>query len=265
MECDSYTVSPTHTITITRSGARIDLQNPNVDNIPITDIAHQLSHICRWGGIPEHFFSVAEHCIMTAALAPPEDKLEALMHDCEEAILGDNITPLKYMIPQLVDLGNLIRDLFYKKFGVNSSHDRIKIYDKKQLDWEYENIIQSNTYVGCSPQVAKALFIKKFKEYSELNKNSNNNKMERSVVFQKIEQERDYQHKRWEDGKREGDKSDAQKDVAEWIIYMHEHLRQAESNVYTLDKEEALASIRKVAALAVACLEVHGCPDRITK
>ena len=168
--CDSWTISPVHTIVRTHSGFKVDLQNPNVDGIPISDIAHQLSHICRWGGIPENFYSVAEHSIMTAMLAPPEDKMEALMHDCEEAILGDNITPLKYMVPQLVDLGNLIRDLLYKRFGVSSNHDRIKIYDKKQLDWEYENIIQTTAYIGLSPRRAKALFIKKFKEYSELDK-----------------------------------------------------------------------------------------------
>lgn len=170
MQCDSHTIASVHTVTRTYSGVHIDLRNPNVDDVPLSDIAHHLAHICRWGGIPENFFSVAEHSIMTAELAPPEDKLEALMHDCEEAILGDNITPLKYMIPQLVDLGNLLRDLLYKRFGVSSNHDRIKIYDKMQLDWEYKNIIKSTTYVGRSSRQAKVLFINKFNEYSLLDK-----------------------------------------------------------------------------------------------
>lgn len=30
-----------------------------------------------------------------------------------------------------------------------------------------------------------------------------------------------------------------------------------------LNSEEALAHVRKVAALAVRCLEIHGCPERI--
>ena len=152
----------------TRSGARIDLKKPNVDHVTIEDIAHTLSHICRWNGIPENFFSVAEHCVMAAELAPPEHRLALLMHDCEESILGDNITPLKNMIPELVVLGDVIRKLIIQKFNVPYDDDVVQQYDKEQLDWEYGNIILRSYYYGLAPSDAKKLFIQKFKEYSLL-------------------------------------------------------------------------------------------------
>lgn len=167
VENDSPTVDTINTIMATHSGFKIDLAAPNVGNMPLSDIAHGLSHICRWGGVPENFFSVAEHCVMAAELAPPKDRLQVLMHDCEEAILGDNITPLKYLIPQLVVVGDQIRDLILARFRIRYDHNVIKVYDKQQFEWEYENIIESTTYVGLSPRRAKALFINKFNEYSK--------------------------------------------------------------------------------------------------
>ena len=38
---------------------------------------------------------------------------------------------------------------------------------------------------------------------------------------------------------------------------------EAKIEIYHLNDENALAEIRNVAALAVRCLELHGCPERI--
>ena len=152
----------------TRSGDSIDLNNPNVDCISIEDIAHNLSHICRWGGKPEDYFSVAEHCVMAAERGIPKHKrLGVLMHDCEEAILGDNIQPLKEVIPRLVELGDKIRNLLLIKFEVPYDPELVLVLDKEQLEWERENIIKNQIYVGLPPKKAKALFLEKFKEYTE--------------------------------------------------------------------------------------------------
>ena len=43
---------------------------------------------------------------------------------------------------------------------------------------------------------------------------------------------------------------------------MRKHVNLADDEVYNLDTEEALAHIRKVVALGVRCLEIHGCPKR---
>lgn len=82
-----------------RSGVMHDLLNPAANGDPnIEDIAHALANICRWTGHTSRFYSVAEHCIRAAAIAPPECKLHVLMHDATEAYLGDVATPLKMLV-----------------------------------------------------------------------------------------------------------------------------------------------------------------------
>jgi len=84
-----------------RSGTMHDLLNPAANGDPIIeDIAHALANICRWTGHTSRFYSVAEHCIRAAAIAPPECKLHVLMHDAAEAYLGDVATPLKNLLPE---------------------------------------------------------------------------------------------------------------------------------------------------------------------
>jgi len=87
-------------------------------------------------------------------------------------------------------------------------------------------------------------------------------KLTREEVFEKLSAERDYQEKRWESGLRE--RPDKEKDIGEWIIYMEFLLNAAKHQVYFLHSESAMSEIRKMTAVGVACLEIHGCPDRIT-
>jgi hypothetical protein len=89
------------------------------------------------------------------------------MHDCEESILGDNIQPLKEVIPELVELGDKIRNLLLIKFEVPYDPELVLVVDKDQLEWERENIIKNQIYVGLPPKRAKALFLKKFAKYRE--------------------------------------------------------------------------------------------------
>lgn len=87
-------------------------------------------------------------------------------------------------------------------------------------------------------------------------------KMERTDVYKHLDTERDYQDLRWSPRREKNDTPDAEKPPAEWINYMEYHLDAAKVEVYKLEDEEALAHVRKVAALAVRCLELHGCPER---
>lgn len=88
-------------------------------------------------------------------------------------------------------------------------------------------------------------------------------KMERRDVYKRIDTERDYQDLRWSPRREKNGTPDEQKPPAEWINYMEYHLSAAKNAVYHLDTVEALAQVRKVAALAVRCLELHGCPERV--
>jgi uncharacterized protein YgfB (UPF0149 family) len=95
---------------------------------------------------------------------------------------------------------------------------------------------------------------------------TNGQKMERREVYRAIDGERDYQDLRWNSSLREGDVPDEEKPVAEWLNYLEYHLSKAKNENYHLNKDAALDELRKVAALAVRALEIHGCPLRdVTK
>jgi hypothetical protein len=80
----------------------------------------------------------------------------------------------------------------------------------------------------------------------------------RANVYEAIDREREYQDARWG-----GVPHDARESVGNFLIYMERYLQKAkDAYVDASHSTEALREIRKVAALAVACMEVHGAPRR---
>lgn len=82
--------------------------------------------------------------------------------------------------------------------------------------------------------------------------------MERKDVYKLIDGEREYQASKGE----RSIESDAEHSVADWVVYLEYQIQQAKRQVYMLDKNAALVHIRKVAALAVACMENNETPPR---
>ena len=83
--------------------------------------------------------------------------------------------------------------------------------------------------------------------------------MDRNSVYAMIDGEREYQESRWG---ALGMVADENHSVADWIIYMEQHLTNAKRQAYNLNPKLALCEIRKVAALAVACMEHNDTPTR---
>jgi len=95
---------------------------------------------------------------------------------------------------------------------------------------------------------------KKFKKQITMLKNE---------VYERVDGELLYQDKRWVVRREENGTPDESKPPAEWINYMEFHIAEAKREVYFLNDEEALAQIRKVVALGVRALMIHGCPERV--
>ncbi len=81
----------------------------------------------------------------------------------------------------------------------------------------------------------------------------------REEVFKAIDSERDYQNKVWPRGQ------EPEFSTGEEILLIEEYARRARE-AWTGEKQgaefETLNAIRKVAGIAVRCMEKHGAPQR---
>lgn len=89
------------------SGRRLDLLDPVPADIAIEDIAHGLARVARWNGqtLGAQVFSVAQHSLLVEdlaeSLAPGLDgsaRLQLLLHDAPEYVVGDLISPFKAVV-----------------------------------------------------------------------------------------------------------------------------------------------------------------------
>jgi len=94
---------------------------------------------------------------------------------------------------------------------------------------------------------------------------TNGLKMERTEIYKRIDGERDYQDANWGSRRQMDGTPDEEKPVAEWVNYIEYHVSKAKDRIYHLDTEGATHELRKVAALAVRAMEIHGCPERVVK
>ncbi len=107
----------------TASGRKIDLTNLSSEDICLSDIAHHLTKICRYGGamaLDKHY-SVASHslnlCYYAMDNGMGKDVARAcLMHDASEAYLGDLVTGLKCLLPDYKFLEEGVTCLIQRKY-----------------------------------------------------------------------------------------------------------------------------------------------------
>lgn len=107
--------------------------------VDITDIAHALSHICRFTGHTKYPYSVAQHSVLCSLVVPSELALEALLHDAHEAIVSDIAAPIK-ALPQMagyVALCDQVQGIIARQFGIPKTMSReVKIADLRMCQTE---------------------------------------------------------------------------------------------------------------------------------
>lgn len=103
---------------ITASGRRFFVLEPDPAEVCIEDIAHALSHVCRFGGHCRTFYSVAQHSVHVSRLVPSHLARWGLMHDATEAYVGDVIRPLKRQLRVYAEIESRVEEAIIRALGL---------------------------------------------------------------------------------------------------------------------------------------------------
>jgi uncharacterized protein len=97
--------------------------DPQSSHITLRDAARTLGNVARWAGATRTFWSVAAHTLLVAELVKHAGGNDlayrlALLHDLDEAYLGDIPTPLKRLLPEYKQIQLKWSDEIRRRAGV---------------------------------------------------------------------------------------------------------------------------------------------------
>lgn len=136
------------------TGNVIDLNNVSDYKFTVEEIAELLSHVKRFNG---YGMDVASHSIWVAGAlyyltGDPHIALLGLLHDAQEAYIGDVATPVKHVAGNAWDeLENklqraIMRQLFTHHENNLGAKGLVKLVDLASLKLEYEQMVGSGAY-----------------------------------------------------------------------------------------------------------------------
>jgi hypothetical protein len=170
-----------HFIT-TYSGAKFFIEDANVEDIPLFDIAHALSQNCRYNGHLERFYSVAEHSCIVADYVKggsqdPKLRRTALLHDLSEAFVPDIPRPFKPFINGFEEMEEKIMESAAKVFDIYWPFPEEVIWVDQNIvraeaeklyrnppDWTkyYEDVVDQKDITGWEPRYARDQWLSYF-------------------------------------------------------------------------------------------------------
>ena len=162
-------------------GEYFDLLEPDRSVYSVETIAHALAHLCRYTGHVNRFYSVAEHSVLVSLAVPKKFALEGLFHDASEAFLGDVSSPLKKLLPEYKVIEERVMSSIATRFNlspwklhsleVHQADKRLYHAERQEIApgrdelWHTElRAVRTVKPVGVSPQVAKQLFLDRYRE-----------------------------------------------------------------------------------------------------
>lgn len=135
------------TIQVNGRGVYYDFDRPELHDWKVYEIASALSKICRFTGNTSHFYSVAQHSVYVSRLVPWEYRMEGLMHDAHESVMGDVSSPLKRKLPEYKVLEKAAEASLASQFGLCWPYpEDVKIADLRML------VTEKKAFMPVTPQ-----------------------------------------------------------------------------------------------------------------
>lgn len=162
-----------------QGGEYFDFLDPASSRFTIDDIAHALSHICRFTGHCDVFYSVAQHSVHVSRIVPPQHAMGGLLHDAAEAFVGDVSKPLKDLLPDYRIIETRVEQAVLERFGLSLPlPPEIKEADIVMLATEQTQLMRSRDAWSHThgrqpldmrlpympPKVARQAFLERFYE-----------------------------------------------------------------------------------------------------
>lgn len=166
-----------HPTILLASGRYFDFSDPQP--LTIGEVAHALSHLCRFTGHCARFYSVAQHSVHVSFLVPYRFALWGLLHDAVEAVVGDMASPVKRMFPEYKALEDRCERVILAGFGldVDAKPPEVKVADRIALRTEQRDLMRREgglwtSLAGVEPdprpihafssEVAHGMFMRRF-------------------------------------------------------------------------------------------------------
>jgi hypothetical protein len=180
-------MNPSEPYIETASGTAFHFDDPPAEEILIDDVAHALSHICRFNGHTQRFYSVAEHSLLIARWLerqghPPLVCYTGLLHDAAEAYINDLPRPIKYAMPEYRAMEKTIELAVAVRFGttypvppvIKEADARIILDERRSVmnprsrnKWVVDDLEPLGVMVvGWEPGVAKSHFLNEYHRLS---------------------------------------------------------------------------------------------------
>lgn len=138
------------------SGKYYSYTSPESNEWDIEDIALSLSHLCRYSGQIQKFYSIAQHCYLVSYAVDQKYALDGLLHDGVEAFMVDIPTPLKNLLPDYKALEKRHEAEMFKRLGLEyPMNPAVHKADRELLCAEVRDMKTANSHWDfCSTDVS---------------------------------------------------------------------------------------------------------------